>query len=101
MNADLSSKLSQVIEQIPKDVLYDFLCSYVQSHEKLAMALVSEFCRTDFGCDMDEDTTNALFDEIDFHNNKVNCPMIEQTLSKLMKMVEGEMRMVQRKYRIK
>jgi hypothetical protein len=38
MNADLSSKLSQVIEQIPKDVLYDFLCSYAQEHEELAMA---------------------------------------------------------------
>ena len=43
MNSDLSSKLTQVIEQIPKDVLYDFLCSYAQSHEELAMALVSEF----------------------------------------------------------
>ena len=43
MNAELSSKLSQVIEQIPKDVLYDFLCDYAQLHEELAMALVSEF----------------------------------------------------------
>ena len=43
MNADLSSKLSQVIERIPKDVVYDFLCDYVQSHEELAMTLVSEF----------------------------------------------------------
>ena len=43
MNADLSSKLAQVIEQVPKDVLYDFLCDYAQSHEELAMALVSEF----------------------------------------------------------
>ena len=33
----------QVIEQIPKDMLYDFLCSYAQSHKELAMALVSEF----------------------------------------------------------
>lgn len=40
---DLSFKLSQVIEQIPKDVLYDFMCDYAQSHEDLAMALVSEF----------------------------------------------------------
>ena len=30
MNAELSSKLAQVIEQIPKDVLYDFCCSYAQ-----------------------------------------------------------------------
>lgn len=43
MNPDLSTKLSQVIEQIPKDVLYDFLRSYAQSHEELAMALVNEF----------------------------------------------------------
>ena len=45
MNAELSSKLAQVIEQIPKDVLYDFCCSYAQEHEELAMALVSEFWR--------------------------------------------------------
>ena len=42
---DLSSKLAQVIEQIPKDVLYDFCCSYAQEHEDLAMALVNEFWR--------------------------------------------------------
>ena len=42
---DLSSKLTQVIEQVPKDVLYDFCCSYAQEHEELAMALVSEFWR--------------------------------------------------------
>lgn len=43
--SDLSSKLTQVIEQIPKDVLYDFCCSYAQEHEELAMALVNEFLR--------------------------------------------------------
>lgn len=42
---DLSSKLAQVIEQIPRDVLYDFCCYYAQEHEELAMALVSEFWR--------------------------------------------------------
>ena len=47
MISDLASKLSQVIEQIPKDVLYDFLCSYAQSHEELAMALVNEFWRAE------------------------------------------------------
>ena len=45
MNIDLSSQLSHVLEQIPKEVLYDFLCDYAQSHEELAMALVSEFWR--------------------------------------------------------
>ena len=43
--SDLSSKLTQVIEQIPKDVLYDFCCSYAQEHEELAMALINEFWR--------------------------------------------------------
>ena len=43
MKADLLSKLLQVIEQIPQDVLYDFCCSYAQEHEELAMALVNEF----------------------------------------------------------
>ena len=43
--SDLSSKLTQVIEQIPKDALYDFCCSYAQEHEELAMALVNEFWR--------------------------------------------------------
>ncbi len=47
MNADLSSKLSQVIEQVPKDELYDFVCDYAWSHEELAMALVNEFWKAD------------------------------------------------------
>ena len=47
MNTDLLSKLTQIIEQIPRDVLYDFLCEYAQSHEELAMALVSEFWRAE------------------------------------------------------
>lgn len=44
---DLSSKLAQVIEQIPRDVLYDFCCSYAEEHEELAMALVNEFWRAE------------------------------------------------------
>ena len=49
MKAELSLKLAQVIEQVPKDVLYDFLCSYAQEHEELAMALVSEFWQAEKG----------------------------------------------------
>ena len=45
--SDLSSKLAQVIEQIPKDVLYGFCSSYAQEHEELAMALVNEFQRAE------------------------------------------------------
>ena len=40
MKEELSSELAQVIEQIPKDVLYDFCCSYAQEHKELAMFLV-------------------------------------------------------------
>ena len=47
MNIDLSSKFSQVMEQNPREVLYDFLCDYAQSHEELAMALVGEFWRAE------------------------------------------------------
>ncbi len=43
MNVDLFSKLLLVIEEIPKDELYDFVCDYEQSHEELAIALVNEF----------------------------------------------------------
>ena len=32
MRSESVSKLLQVIEQIPKDVLYDFLCSYARAH---------------------------------------------------------------------
>ena len=39
MISDLASKLTQVIEQNPKDVLYDFFCSYAQEHKDLAMSL--------------------------------------------------------------
>ena len=42
--------------------------------------------------DMDEDTANALFEDMDFDYNKVKCPKIEQQLPKLMKMVEGDMK---------
>ena len=39
---DLSSKLTQVIEQIPKDVLYDFCCSYAQEHPNKAFRRLFE-----------------------------------------------------------
>lgn len=45
-----------------------------------------------YGGDMDEELANALLDDMDFFNNRVKCRKIEQMLPKLMKMVEGEMR---------
>ena len=40
---------------------------------------------------MDEDTTNAVFNDMDFYYNKVKCPKIEQMMPRLMKMMESEM----------
>ena len=37
---------------------------------------------------------NALLDDMDFFNNRVKCPKIEQLMPKLMKMVEGEERSI-------
>lgn len=34
MNVDLNSKLAEVIEQVPRDVLYDFCCSYAEEREE-------------------------------------------------------------------
>ena len=42
MISDLSSKLTQVIEQITKDVLYDCCCSYAQEHPNMAFRRMSE-----------------------------------------------------------
>ena len=46
-----------------------------------------------YGRDMDEELANALLDDMDFDRyGKVKCPKIEGMMPKLMKMVEGEMR---------
>ena len=45
-----------------------------------------------YGGDMDENLSNELLDDMDFHYNKVKCRKIEQMLPKRMKMVEGEMK---------
>ena len=40
---------------------------------------------------MEEDRKNAVFNDMDFHYNKVKCPKIEQMMPRLMKMMESEM----------
>ena len=47
-----------------------------------------------FGGDMPEELANVLLDDMDFFNNKVKCRKIEEMLPKLMKMVEGEMKVM-------
>lgn len=41
--------------------------------------------------DMDEELTNDLLDDMDYHFNKVKCRKIEMMMPQLMKMVESEM----------
>lgn len=44
---------------------------------------------------MDEELANVLLDDMDFDwYGKVKCPKIEQMLPKLMKMVEGELKVM-------
>ena len=41
--------------------------------------------------DMDEELSNELLDDMDYHFNKVKCRKIEQMMPRLMGMVESEM----------
>lgn len=44
--------------------------------------------------ELDEELCNELLNDMDFHYNKVKCRKIEQMLPKLMKMVEGELKVM-------
>ena len=44
-----------------------------------------------YGGDMEEERMYDLLDDIDFHYNKVKCPLIEKLLPWLYKKVEEEM----------
>lgn len=45
-----------------------------------------------YGGDMDDDTVDAILDDMDFDRyNNVCCPLIEQMMPQLNKMVEQEM----------
>jgi hypothetical protein len=41
---------------------------------------------------MDEELCNELLDDMDLHYNKVECRKIERMLTKLLMMVEGELK---------
>lgn len=44
---DWSSKLEKVLEQTDKETLYDFMRSYAESNQDLALALIEQFGRND------------------------------------------------------
>lgn len=47
-----------------------------------------------FGGDMPEELADILIDDIDYNYNKVKCRAIEHMMPKLMKMVEGEVKVM-------
>ena len=44
---DWSSKLEKILEQTDKETLYDFIRSYAETNQDLALALIEQFDRKD------------------------------------------------------
>lgn len=75
-------------EMLPTILMSSHLREEKDFRKLAAIALVA----AGYAGDMDEELANALLDDMDFDRyGKVKCRMIESMLSKLMKMVEGEM----------
>ena len=77
-----------LFEMLPTILMSTALRTDKDAHKLAAIAVVA----AGYGGDVDEELCNELLDDMDFHYNKVKCRKIEGMLSKLMKMVEGEMR---------
>ena len=76
-----------LFEMLPTILMSTELRAEKDARKLAAIAVVA----AGYGGDMDENLSNELLDDMDFHYNKVKCRMIEGMLPKLMKMVEGEM----------
>ena len=74
-------------EMLPTILGASHLRTEKDARKLAAIALVA----AGYAGDMLEDMANALLDDIDYHFNKVKCQKIEQTMSRLMGMVESEM----------
>lgn len=77
-----------LFEMLPTILMSTELRTDKDARKLAAIAVVA----AGYGGDMDEELSNELLDDMDFHYNKVKCRKIEGMLPKLMKMVEGEMR---------
>ena len=77
-----------LFETLPTILMSTELRAEKDARKLAAIAVVA----AGYGGDMDENLSNELLDDMDFHYNKVKCRKIEGMLPKLMKMVEGEMR---------
>ena len=76
-----------LFETLPTILMSTGLRTDKDARKLAAIAVVA----AGYGGDMDENLSNELLDDMDFHYNKVKCRKIEGMLPKLMKMVEGEM----------
>lgn len=81
-----------LFEMLPTILMSTELRAEKDARKLAAIAVVA----AGYGGDMDENLSNELLDDMDFHYNKVKCPKIEGMLPKLMKMVEGEMSSMRR-----
>ena len=81
-------------EMLPTILMASHLRTEKDARKLAAIAMVA----AGYAGDMDEELTNDLLDDMDFHYNKVKCRMIEGMLPKLM--VEGEERRCIRKRRM-
>ena len=75
-----------LFETLPTILMSTGLRTDKDARKLAAIAVVA----AGYGGDMDENLSNELLDDMDFHYNKVKCRKIEGMLPKLMKMVEGE-----------
>ena len=77
-----------LFEMLPTILMSTELREEKDARKLAAIAVVA----AGYGGDMDENLSNELLDDMDFHYNKVKCRKIEGMLPKLKTMVEGEMR---------
>ena len=79
-----------LFEMLPTILMSTELRADKDARKLAAIAVVA----AGYGGDMDEELCNELLDDMDFDRyGKVKCPKIEGMLPKLMKMVEGELKL--------
>ena len=79
-----------LFETLPTILMSTGLRADKDARKLAAIAVVA----AGYGGDMDEELCNELLDDMDFHYNKVKCRKIEGMVPKLMKMVEGELKVM-------
>ena len=87
---DLLHYCNILYEMLPTILMSTGMRADKDARKLAAIAVVA----AGYGGDMDEESCNELLDKMNFHYNKVMCRKIEGMLLKLMKMVEGEMKIM-------